>query len=156
MALPIWLCGAIPFDPVLAYDPAGESVNRVLMCCHCHVIESMALLERIEEQHQSDSVHNLPDVVPRDKITHIEEPDSHVKEVYSPPMVEDEDKSAADWRLVGQEIRRIADQFESSRHQQRSNQQSSSTATVGSWIQTCILNGLAAYVGWRIQRWVSG
>jgi hypothetical protein len=24
------------------------------------------------------------------------------------------------------------------------------------WIQTCILNGLVAYAGWRIQRWISG
>ena len=152
MALPIWLCGAIPFDPVMAYDPAaGESVNRVLMCCHCHVMESMALLERIEEQHTSDPDHNLPDVVP--KIFPLnEEPDSSVKEIYPPPT---DDKSAANWKQVGQDLRRIADQFESMRQPGRKDQQSSA-ATAGSWIQTCLVHGLIAYVGWRIQKWASG
>ena len=165
MVLPyLDLCAAIPFDPVMAYDPAGQIVNnRVLVCCHCHVMESLSLLDPSDEPRPSQNnpvfaVDSLPDVVPRpsDKLPNCrtmpideEEPDS--------PLLKDrypEDKSAAaNWKQVGKDLRRIADQFGTLRRSAATQVTSSSR----SWIlQTCILNGLVAYAGWRIQRWISG
>lgn len=176
MVLPFLdVCGAVPFDPVsMAYDPAGQSVNnRVLVCCHCHVMDSLAFLDPSDEpplhpsQEDNPVVDSLPDVVPRPsgKVPNCltarlpsdeEEPDS--------PLIKDlhhqQDKSAAaDWKQVGKDLRRIADQFETLRRpagasKHRNHATSSSSAS--SWIQTCILHGLVAYAGWRIQRWISG
>ncbi|KAI9557581.1 hypothetical protein GHT06_017409 [Daphnia sinensis] len=174
MVLPLFsLCGAVPFDPVMEYDAAGQSVNsRVLVCCHCHVMESLALLDNPSDESypfQSHPVDSLPDVVPRqsDKLHRLsavasdgEEPDSpSVKDIREFRMP-DEDKSAADsWKQVGHDLRRIADQFEISRRPATAgcrNFLTSSSSTASSWIQTCILHGLIAYAGWRIQRWISG
>ena len=173
MVLPFLdMCGAVPFDPVMAYDPAGQSVNnRVLVCCHCHVMESLAFLDPSGEPHPSQDdpvVDNLPDVVPRrsDKVPNClttrlpsdeEEPDSPtLKDLHR----HDQDKSAAaDWKQVGQDLRRIADQFETLRRPagtSKHRNQVTSSSTASSWIQTCILHGLVAYAGWRIQRWISG
>ncbi|KAK4016631.1 hypothetical protein OUZ56_031589 [Daphnia magna] len=172
MVLPFFsLCGAIPFDPVMEYDAAGQSVNnRVLVCCHCHVMESLALLDNPYDEtypFQSHPVDSLPDVVPRqsDKLGHRlsvasdeEEPDSpSVKDIRELRMP-DEDKSAADnWKQVGHDLRRIADQFETSRRPAKAGSRNFSTSSspASSWIQTCILHGLVAYAGWRIQRWIS-
>lgn len=143
MVLPILLYGAVP----LVNSPQDQEINhRIITCCHCHVMEFLDLI-------QTDPVDNLPDVVPRDKVPNppCEEPDSPVKDVQEPIQSPTDDKSAANWRQVGQDLRRIAEQFESSR---RSSDQPSSSQH--SWIQSLILHGLAAYVGWRIQRWVSG
>lgn len=174
MVLPFFsLCGAIPFDPVMAYDPAGHSVNnRVLVCCHCHVMESLALLDETSEDpypFQSHPVDRLPDVVPRhsDKLANRvslandeEEPDSpSVKDIQQFRMPDEEKSAAASWKQVGQELRRIADQFETSRQPATDNstrRNCTSSSAASSWIQTCILHGLVAYAGWRIQRWISG
>lgn len=156
MALAILLCGAVPLDLPSSYDPPADYHNRVLMCCHCHVMESLALLDTEDNQSLTDPLNSLPDVVPRIKVQTppCEEPDSPVKQILTTqdqsPI--SQDKSSVDWRQVGQDLRRIADQFESSRRPQSHQKQHVS----GSWIQSVIVHGLAAYVGWRIQRWVSG
>ena len=174
MVLPFLdLCAAIPFDPVMA----GQCVNnRVLVCCHCHVMESLALLDPSDEPHPSSqnnpvvAVDSLPDVVPRpsDKVPNClttrlpsdeEEPDSPtLKDLHRHP--DEEDKSAAaNWRQVGQDLRRIADQFETLRRPTAATATSKvhrNQLTSSSWIQICILHGLVAYAGWKIQRWISG
>ena len=163
MVLPIWLCGAVPIQ--VDVDCATDTMPPVLMCCHCHVIESLAPLRTswLLEPSAVDDLDvlddNLPDVVPRDKMAMQscrEETDSHVKElieISTSRQPTEGDKAESDhWKEVGRDLRRIADQFQSSRRQLAGHR----TSQPSSWIQTCLLHGLAAFVGWRIQRWIAG
>lgn len=164
MVLPIWLCGAVPFHPALDCYGSADDGPAALRCCHCHVMESLQLLSSFEQSlpvtdHvDDDNEDSLPDAVfRRDKFSQTEETDSPRDKQFGrlqvPADDEDEDKSAAQWRQVGQDLRRIADQFESLRRPSGRHPQSSQTT---SWIQSYVLPGVVAYVGWRIQRWVFG